>query len=176
VLFVVALAGVYITLPGPFMAVTRVFADVSGEVEGMPSAPAAPGTPRIGLERVVEAFSEKAPGGRIASINLPDDDRDAFGVMFVDRGEPENFYGQSALWVDQYTGEVLGRHAYSDMGAGDRFLAMQLPLHDGQFLGLPGQLIVFLSGLVTCLLYGTGLYLWWKRRRPAKASDRSAGL
>jgi uncharacterized iron-regulated membrane protein len=172
VLFVVALAGVYITLPEQFLAVTRMFTDVTGEVEGVPSAPAAPGTPRIELRRVVEAFHEGAPGGRIRSIVLPDDSQDTFGVMFVDRGEPDNFYGQSTLWIDQYTGDVLASHAYSQMGAGDRFLAMQLPLHDGQFLGLPGQLIVFLSGLVTCLLYGTGLYLWWKRRRPASAKAR----
>ena len=165
VLAIVAASGVYITLPGPFIAVVELVADVSAEPQAVLSRPAPRDAARVTLNEVERSLRAAAPGARLRSIVMPDGRADSYSVQFVERGAPDNYYGESVLWIDQFTGRILEARLYSQLGRGERFLALQLPLHDGQYLGLGGRIMVFLGGIATCLMYGTGLYLWWKRRR-----------
>jgi uncharacterized iron-regulated membrane protein len=46
----------------------------------------------------------------------------------------------------------------------------QYQLHTGRILGLPGRILIFLSGLLVALLSMTGVYIWarkshWFRHR-----------
>tara|TARA_R100001377_G_scaffold76605_1_gene53580 strand:+ start:1124 stop:1270 length:147 start_codon:yes stop_codon:yes gene_type:complete len=42
------------------------------------------------------------------------------------------------------------------------------PLHNGDALGLVGPKLVFISGFLPAILFVTGLYIWWRKRKPAK--------
>lgn len=74
--------------------------------------------------------------------------------------------GNSYVALDPHTGGVVMVHDANRTGAGQKLAHLKYPLHIGTVLGLPGQLIVMLSGLVPALLFVTGCYLWWHRRRP----------
>jgi uncharacterized iron-regulated membrane protein len=42
---------------------------------------------------------------------------------------------------------------------------MQFPMHSGQILGMAGRIIVFVSGIAIAVLAGSGVYIWWRKRR-----------
>ena len=48
--------------------------------------------------------------------------------------------------------------------AGETFADWQWPLHSGQAFGLPGRLMVCLSGLACPVIYVTGVRMWWRKR------------
>ena len=64
----------------------------------------------------------------------------------------------------------------SARGAGDAFIDFQFPLHSGRFLGLPGRIIICMTGLVTAVLALTGVWIWVKRRLLRKNNLKSRML
>lgn len=48
---------------------------------------------------------------------------------------------------------------------GDTVLSWLFPFHSGEAFGLPGRVTWTLFGLAPPLLFVTGLWLWWKRRK-----------
>ena len=51
-------------------------------------------------------------------------------------------------------------------------LLVSQPLHFGDYGGLPMQIIWALLDIVTIIVLGSGLYLWWARRSPKRADER----
>ncbi|MEG1768968.1 MAG: PepSY-associated TM helix domain-containing protein, partial [Comamonas sp.] len=92
--------------------------------------------------------------------------RGAYRVAFKEPGMREQAlrvrYEQ--VFIDDQTGELLGRFGYLSGTPTDRFLVWMYPLHSGKSLGLPGRLAIGLSGLCVALLCITGLLRWLKRR------------
>ncbi|MFC6978354.1 PepSY domain-containing protein [Microbulbifer taiwanensis] len=76
--------------------------------------------------------------------------------------------------LDQYSGEILMVHDITETAAGNQFLTWQFPLHNGDALGLIGRWLVLISGLAPALLFGTGFYLWWKKRRVKNSKRRTS--
>jgi len=174
VLLVIAVAGISIIFPSLLPASAGLFAEVTPEPERPSSAPVSSDARPLGLDAARQIARSFAPGGDIASIRIPRDRQDAYAVRFVDREEPQNRNGRSTVWIDQFNGRVLAAHAYSRLSSVDRYLALQLPFHDGEILGLPGRWLAFVAGIALAFLYGTGLYLWWKRRTPSRRLNPGA--
>jgi uncharacterized iron-regulated membrane protein len=51
-------------------------------------------------------------------------------------------------------------------------LAMSQPLHFGDYGGRPMQILWALLDVLTLIVLGSGLYLWWVRRRAPRATLR----
>ncbi|HWT51888.1 MAG TPA: PepSY-associated TM helix domain-containing protein, partial [Caulobacter sp.] len=49
--------------------------------------------------------------------------------------------------------------------AADIFVQAQFPLHSGRILGLPGRILISLTGLVVAALSVTGVVIWWRKRK-----------
>lgn len=94
----------------------------------------------------------------------------AHGAYRVDLFRPSDIghSGNTRVFVDMRAPRLLGAMAPELRSAGDSFLAWQFPLHTGQFLGLGGQLLWCLAGLVPLLLMVTGITVWLKKRRSAR--------
>jgi uncharacterized iron-regulated membrane protein len=67
--------------------------------------------------------------------------------------------GGTAVYVNQYTGEILGRRS------GPTWLSQVHQLHLRLLTGATGQAIVAWAGVLTLLLSISGLYLWWPVKR-----------
>lgn len=87
--------------------------------------------------------------------------------------------GPAMLYYDGLDGRPIGSSTPWAGTAGDIFLQVQFPLHSGRIAGLPGRIIVSLSGIAVALLSVTGVVIWWKKHRAhlkslkARASDRA---
>lgn len=49
--------------------------------------------------------------------------------------------------------------------AGETFLNLMWPLHNGDALRLPGRILVCITGFVPLVLYVTGIIRWLQKRR-----------
>lgn len=81
--------------------------------------------------------------------------------------------GMTGVFFDGNTGELITSSMAKDKPLSDSISDWILFLHRKWVWGLPWQIINCLMGLVTAMLSVTGVYLWWVKRRAAKAKRRN---
>jgi uncharacterized iron-regulated membrane protein len=86
-----------------------------------------------------------------------------YGVGFGDHHRPG--LGVPYLYFDANTGLVRTEHIPGQGTAGDVFMETLFPLHSGQILGLPGRILISLSGVALVVLTVTGVVIWAKKRK-----------
>ena len=94
----------------------------------------------------------------------------AYGVGFGDHHAP----GLGVPWVyfDDRDGRLLGESVPGAGTAGDVFMQWMLPLHTGQIIGLPGRIIICITGLAVAVLSITGVVIWARKRRSQALDPR----
>lgn len=96
-----------------------------------------------------------------------------FGVAFSDHEDPMD---TRWLYFDGETAAFKSAFLPGVGTAGDVFLQVQFPIHSGRILGLPGRILICVTGLMVAMLSVTGVVVWWKKRtaRTAKARQVKA--
>jgi uncharacterized iron-regulated membrane protein len=94
----------------------------------------------------------------------------AYGVGYGDHHQPG--LGVPWLFFDDRSGAVLGEVVPGEGTAGDVFMQWLLPLHAGRIIGLPGQIIVCLTGVAVAVLSITGVVIWARKRRSRAVLER----
>jgi uncharacterized iron-regulated membrane protein len=79
--------------------------------------------------------------------------------------------GDPVLHFDGSDGHLLGERVPGQGTVGDVVLQLQFPLHSGQIAGLPGRIIICVTGLVVAMLSCTGVVIWLHKWR--KVGGRS---
>jgi uncharacterized iron-regulated membrane protein len=91
----------------------------------------------------------------------------AYGIYVVDFLASQHDHsaglGPPFLYFDGQDGRLLGARVPGEGTTGDVFLRLQFPLHSGQIAGLPGRIVICLTGLVVAMLSVTGVVIWWKK-------------
>lgn len=87
-----------------------------------------------------------------------------YGIFGVGYGDNQGL-GPWYLYFDGESGAYLGDYVPGSGTAADVFEAWQLPLHSGQVAGLPGRMLISLSGLSLVVLIVAGLQVWLGKRR-----------
>jgi uncharacterized iron-regulated membrane protein len=177
VLVVILISGVYFNLPEQFYWVVRQFSPNTVEYYGyrIKSNPPAPDVQPIGLVRAFDIVYTRFPEGRpelLSNASLPDS---AYRICSKQVASVSSFADTRCVHVDQYSGEILWFSASGSHTGGDTFARWQLPLHSGKAFGLPGRILVLLSGLAFPVLLVTGVIRWLQKRR-AKHSVKLHGL
>ncbi len=98
-------------------------------------------------------------------MQVPNGPTGAYGVRFWQKGEPSRRFPQSYVWVDQFSGKVLGVQDGLSGSASDKILRWLFPLHGGEAFGLPGRIFMVVLGFVPAVLYVTGFVRWRKKER-----------
>jgi uncharacterized iron-regulated membrane protein len=149
------------TTPGPYQTLT----------------PAAYGTfitPKISFAQAIDIATEEgskrhfehAPAGIWYGGDYP-----FYNISFFDPADEFGSMGMglSNIYVSSETGEVLGMYRPWEGTAADVFLQLQLPLHSGRILGLPGRILMSLMGLIVVMLAITGIVIWNRKRKARTA-------
>lgn len=90
-----------------------------------------------------------------------------YGVGFGDHHAPG--LGVPYLYFDASTGRVLSETVPGQGTAGDVFMQWLFPVHSGRILGLPGRIMISISGFAVAVLSVTGIVIWAKKRRGRRA-------
>ena len=113
------------------------------------------------------------PEARWERIVFPEGKLDAWLVMLYaadDSGTYPAPYPDISVWVDRYSGEIVGDfHATRDATIGDAIMWSLFPLHNGSQLGLAGRLLIAFSGVIPMFFLVTGLIGWVLRPRRVKS-------
>jgi uncharacterized iron-regulated membrane protein len=140
--------------------------------QGKPLVPLAERAP---MQRSLEAAQAAAPGKQLFFVATPGT---AFSSphhnTFFMRGDtPLTSKLLIPVLVDARTAQVTAAPAmpwYLDA------LLISQPLHFGDYGGMPMKIIWALLDIATILVLGSGLYLWLKKRGPARSPARAVVL
>ena len=136
----------------------------------LPAPPTQPIEPAISrAEAVARAEAEaklrgwrQPAGGLMLSTEFG-----LYGVGFFAPGLGHGDGGLGNPWVylDSRSGVVVGADEPGRGTAGDIFLQAMFPLHSGRIIGLPGRILMSLTGLAVASLCVTGFLIWLRKRR-----------
>jgi uncharacterized iron-regulated membrane protein len=69
------------------------------------------------------------------------------------------------VYIDQYSGSVLGKQAFGDRSLGAQVRSTFKPVHTGSIWGMPSKIIAFIVCLLGVTFPITGTIMWWNRTR-----------
>lgn len=118
----------------------------------------APSEKRMSYDELFAKALREVNGEEIEAIVVrAEPDR---SVRFVGHahGEGEDDHGHLHIYMNPYTGEVLGERV-----AEEDFFAIVLDLHRTLMMGTPGRVLGELATSWGLLLLASGIYLWWPR-------------
>jgi uncharacterized iron-regulated membrane protein len=124
----------------------------------------------VSLEEAVLLARGPFSRSTVRLVTTPDGPEGTFRVTFRQPSEINDRHPMTAVWVDQYSGQIREVRNPARFSPGETLLTGIWPLHTGEFLGGWGRLAWFLSGLMLPILYVTGLTRWligtgWLRDR-----------
>ncbi|WP_438276357.1 PepSY-associated TM helix domain-containing protein [Nitrobacter sp.] len=123
-----------------------------------------PYTHHVPIDVALRVARETAPDRRVISVFLPGS---AFSgehhyTVFTTGNTPLTGRLLVPVLIDAGTGELT---AMREMPWYSKALFLSQPLHFGDYGGLPLKLIWVLLDIASIIVLGSGLYLWWGRRR-----------
>jgi uncharacterized iron-regulated membrane protein len=126
--------------------------------------------PLLGREQALQIARDKArqkgitqPAGGIFYAPL----QGFYGVGFfsADNDHGDGGLGNPWLYIDAASGELISASIPGTGSLGDLFLQAQFPLHSGRILGMPGRIVMSVTGVLVAMLSATGIVIWWRKRR-----------
>lgn len=148
-------------------AINAVSGSTAFKPPPLPEHPA--DAPTASLDVLAASARQAWPDARLAVLPVPVNPREPLRVRLRTADEPHP-YGVSPAWLDPVTGKLLAKRRWSEMDPGSGAVAVIFPLHAGVLGGPLHQLFVALIGLSLAGLGGSGLWLWWRRRKRAPAA------
>lgn len=164
VLLVVLVSGIEMVFPDYADGLVKAFSPPDPEPPMPVSAETGLKKP-ITLMQAAAITNQRFPDGRYKWIFFPQGDRDVYRVVKGSQQEINRNRPRRTLWLDQYSGKIIWEHDPMIDSAGAVFLQWLYPLHSGEAFGLPGRIIIALTGLVPLLLYVTGVIRWLQKRK-----------
>jgi uncharacterized iron-regulated membrane protein len=141
---------------------------VIASLDAKPAATRAPIDPAAlpPLEPLIAAARARFPGAEVLRVQLPADPAGPVTVLVLHRANPP-WQKFSNLTFDVATGRPRGVRDATQLPAADQFRSMLAPLHFGFYGASWVKWAYFLGGLAPAVLAGSGVALWWVRRRAA---------
>jgi len=98
-------------------------------------------------------------------------------VTFFEAGDEhgDGGLGNASLFFEGKDGARARARVPGKGNAGDIFLQAQFPLHSGRILGLPGRIMISITGLLVAMLSVTGVIVWQKKRAARKKMSAKSG-
>lgn len=163
IILILAFTGLYLEFPA-------YVSPLVGSISSLPEEPVLRSNTdserrSIPIDRAVTIARSIFPSGELKWIGLPQQRDDVFQIGLRQPNEVRRSSGESIVWLDQYSGEVLRTRDWHRLTGGETFLAWLFPLHNGEAFGLIGRWIVFVTGFIPSVLYATALRMWWLKRK-----------
>jgi uncharacterized iron-regulated membrane protein len=129
------------------------------ETMDMPMSREMSGMGAIGVDRAVAIFRRLGLPAS-ASIALPDGPTGAYVAAW----RPDRVEDTRVVYLDQYSGEVLGDVGFKDWGPAAKAIEWGIAVHQGEEYGPLNRYLMLTGCLAIVLLAVTAIAMWWKRR------------
>jgi uncharacterized iron-regulated membrane protein len=121
----------------------------------------------IGFDKALFAAQNSFTNVVYYNITMPRDSAGAVTVTALSK-DAVHETASDALYIDQYSGNVLGQYLFSDRNLGARVRATFRPVHVGSIWGTPSKIIALIACLLGTSFPITGTILWINRTRKSK--------
>lgn len=122
----------------------------------------------------VDMAQQQFPAARWSRVTMPVGNGPV-EVRLLQPGEPRADTGNTRVRLSPQ-GVVLNRYDPLNAPAGNVLLNWLFPLHSAEAFGAVLRVVWSVFGLLPTLLLGTGLWLWWRRRRAVARARPDAAL
>jgi uncharacterized iron-regulated membrane protein len=122
---------------------------------------------KINFNTAYEAARASFANVEFFNIGMPKDSVGAITVTMLSKNAVHET-ASDALYIDQYTGKVLGQYLFSDRNLGARVRATFRPVHVGSIGGTTSKIISVLVCLMGASFPITGVIMWINRTRKKK--------
>lgn len=127
---------------------------------------------RPALDEFVARAQAIFPEGRVGYVQIPADTTKPLRVRLKLQDDPHP-NGMTSVWLHPGTAQVLAVNRWSELDPGHAVISVLYPLHTGDLGGLPLEIATALLGLALGAVGATGLWLWWRRRKPQRKVPRT---
>jgi uncharacterized iron-regulated membrane protein len=172
ILIAVAFSGVALVFQGPVQSLVGTVLPL--QERPSPQSALQAGAPALNVDEAIALGRAVFPNADLKRVFLPRGPNGSYRLALNQPGEPWSAHAATTVWVDQYNGEILAVWDALKLASGSTLLTWQFPLHNGDAFGLPGRWLVFVSGWSPACLFGTGLYLWWRKQSLRRLARRKA--
>ena len=167
----IAFTGVYLEFPEGCKEAISLFTAVTESPAALTSQ-ASLSHDVISSDQALAIAARRFPRASFCHFHPPQDETGAYEIALRQPEETQRSFGQTEVFIDQYSGNILAARDPTEATAADVFLAWQFPLHNGEAFGLAGRWVVFFTGLTPAFLYATGLLIWRRKSRSAARRDQ----
>jgi uncharacterized iron-regulated membrane protein len=126
-----------------------------------------PGSTQITPDRAVAIACAQLPGAVPYRVQMP-----RFGGVYVVALEyTDNRIGgeRNSIAVDPWSGKIISESLATNLTTRERVMATNETIHTGNILGTPSRVIVVLASMLLLIQAASGLVMWLRRTRIARA-------
>lgn len=181
IMLIICMTGLVIVFPAQTHAVLRVFAEIKP-----PSAFTAdvimPGVDRDHhvpaeppkLNELAATVERAYPGSKVTLLIYPhNSQKGTFTFRILPAGKNPSVY-TTQVYLHPREGRIIGRFDPALQPPANSFAGLwAIYIHTGHMAGMVGRVLVLLSGAAFLGLFGTGIYIWLKKRPQVLAKMRS---
>lgn len=124
-------------------------------------------TTAISLEKAYKIAKQQRPDAKYYVVNQAKGDSAAIAVTILSK-QAAHERATDQLFIDQYSGTVLGQLKFSDRNLGQRVRSTFYPIHVGSIAGTPGRIIALLACIAGFTFPITGVIMWLNRLKKKK--------
>lgn len=163
----IAFTGAYWGMPNLYRAAFESIGEGRAIVPA-PEANLSKDLPLAALDEVLATAQKAFPEGMPTMIFLPQGKKTTFSVRMRASSDYART-GNNHIYIAPHTAELAGTNLWRDKGSAEKLTRSMYFLHFGEFGGHTTRVLWMLLGLSVPLLYITGVYLWWSKRRRRSA-------
>lgn len=119
---------------------------------------------RISFDEALAAAKTVYTHAEFYSVTMPKDSSEVFSISALSK-DAMHESATDAVYVDQYSGSVLGKLEFKDRSLGAKVRSTFKPVHTGSIWGTPSKTIAFIVCLLGVTFPITGTFMWMNRTR-----------
>ncbi len=133
-----------------------------------PAGPSSTQANSMQIDQAWQAFEQHLAtnGYRHATLRLPKN-TNRYEFQYFDP-QPAHSRARNTLVLEGKNWQAIKHQRYEDKAFNEKIMSSMLPLHTGEFFGLPGRILLFITALSLPLFGITGFMLYMDRRKTAK--------
>ena len=171
VLALLGFSGMAMNLPDVVRPVVAAIAPLESK-DKLSNSPAE-GRKVISITAAMDAAQRALPEGRISRVNLGTG-KVPYELRMRQAGEVRKGDGNTRISIDAFSGDILRLRNPLKTTSGETFFNWLFPLHSGEAFGLPGRVLISLTGIMPLIFMITGLVLWLGRRALKRKAQQAA--
>lgn len=125
------------------------------------------GEKTVSLDQALAGARTVHPQGVFYNITLPKDSAEALSVAVLGLN-PSHESATDVVYLDQYSGAVIGQLPFAARSAGAQVRSYFKPVHTGSLWGTPSKIVAFIVCLLGMTFPITGTIMWVNRTRKGK--------